>query len=103
MVATKHQGRNYYERSSLAEASDTTKAKTKGQQIALDLRRTIHHFFPDLDERLETIVDPRQRRDYSITEMLLGCIFMFICKEDSRNAFNNDRSKEASGIILVFS
>ncbi len=44
------------ERSSLAQFSDTTTAKTKGQQIALDLRRTIHHFFPDLSKRLSTRV-----------------------------------------------
>ena len=30
-----------------------------------------------------------------MTEILLGAIFLFICKEDSRNAFNNDRCKAA--------
>lgn len=35
------------------------------------------------------------RHDYTITEILLGAIFMFICKEDSRNAFNNDRDTPA--------
>lgn len=30
-----------------------------------------------------------------MTEILLGAIFLFICKEDSRNAFNNDRGKAA--------
>lgn len=30
-----------------------------------------------------------------MTEILLGSIFLFICKEDSRNAFNNDRGKAA--------
>ena len=30
-----------------------------------------------------------------MTEILLGGIFLFICKEDSRNAFNDDRGKEA--------
>lgn len=30
-----------------------------------------------------------------MTEILLGGIFLFICKEDSRNALNNDRAKEA--------
>ena len=25
----------------------------------------------------------------------MGAIFLYICKEDSRNAFNNDRAKDA--------
>jgi len=83
-----------YERSELAKLSDTSHAKTKGQQIALDLRRTIDHFFPDLYARMEVIYDPRKRHDYSMTELLLAAIFLFICKEGSRNAFNNDRAKE---------
>lgn len=28
-----------------------------------------------------------------MTEIILGGIFLYICKEDSRNAFNNDRAK----------
>lgn len=82
-----------YERSTLAERSDTTKAKTAGQQIALDLRRTILHFFPDLFARLEAVVDPRTRHDYTMTEILLGGIFMFSVKQGSRNEMNLDRSK----------
>jgi len=92
MVATPlNQGRQQYERSSLAELSDTTTAKTPGQQIAVDLRRTIDHFVPDLYVRLENVVDPRARRGYTMTEILLGCLFMFICKQGSRNAMNLDR------------
>lgn len=30
-----------------------------------------------------------------MTEILLGATFLFICKEDSRNGFNNDRGKAA--------
>jgi hypothetical protein len=36
------------EKSSLEKFSDTTTEKTKGQQIAVDLRRTIQHFIPGL-------------------------------------------------------
>lgn len=39
-------------------------------------------------------MDPRKRHDYTTCEILLGGIFLFICKEGSRNAFNNDRAKE---------
>ena len=85
-----------YERSSLAEASDTTSAKTPGQQVALGVLRTAHHFFPDLYERLEAVTDPRARRKYTMTEILLGGIFLFVCKEGSRNSMNDDRAKEHS-------
>jgi len=44
---------------------------------------------------LELVIDSRQGREYSMTEILLGAIFLFICKEGSRNAFNNDRGKAA--------
>jgi len=84
-----------FERSTLAEHSDTTKAKTAGQQIALDLRRTIQHFFPDLYIRLEGVIDPRRRTDYSMTEILLGSIFMFSLKQGSRNEMNLDRKRPA--------
>lgn len=88
-----HHGRHKNERSSLAESSDTRTAKTPGQQIALGLRRTIFHFFPDLYARLEEVADPRVRRDYTMTEILLGGLFLFIAKQDSRNAMNNDREE----------
>ena len=56
----------------------------------MDLRRTIQHFIPDLYDRLDRITDHRKRHDYTMTEILLGALFMFICKQDSRNAANND-------------
>ena len=65
-----------------------------GQQIAVDLRRTIHHYIPDLYERLQRITDPRKICDYSITEVLLAGLFMFMLKQDSRNAMNSDRAEK---------
>lgn len=64
-----------------------------GQRVAHDLSRTIHQFFPDLSDRLETVTDPRVRHDYTMTEILLGGVSMFLCKEGSRNAMNNDRGE----------
>ena len=86
--------RQFYERQKSVEFSDINVAKNKGQQIAVGLRQTIHHFFPDIYTRLEAIEDLRKRRDYSITEIILGGIFLFICREGSRNALNSDRSVE---------
>lgn len=54
----------------------------------------MHHFFPDLYNRLEAITDPRTRREYTMTEILLGGLFLFICKQGSRNSMNNDRADE---------
>jgi len=47
------------------------------------LRQTIHHFCPDLPARLELIVDPRERREYSMTEILMGAIFLYILKTNN--------------------
>jgi len=94
MFLNNYQERDKYERSKLTVSSDVLNAKTRGQKIALELRRTMNHFFPDLYDRLEIISDPRKRKDYSMTEILLAGIFLFTCKEGSRNAFNNDRAKE---------
>jgi len=35
--------------------------------------------------------DPRKRKDYSLAELVLGGVMLFVFKEGSRNAFDNDR------------
>ena len=35
--------------------------------------------------------DPRKRRDYSLAELVMDGIMLFVFKEGSRNAFDNDR------------
>jgi hypothetical protein len=35
--------------------------------------------------------DPRKRKDYSLAELVVGGIMLFVFKEGSRNAFDNDR------------
>ena len=59
------------------------------------LRTTIHHFFPQLPERLAALADPRAGSDYDIAEIVFAGIMLFIFKEGSRNAFNNDRDEGA--------
>jgi len=56
--------------------------------------KTIRHYFPDLFERMELLEDHRQRRAYTIAELVTGCIALFLFKEASRNAINNDRKEE---------
>lgn len=38
-----------------------------------------------------TLTDSRKRKEYSMTEIIVGVLFMYIFKETSRNAYNNDR------------
>jgi hypothetical protein len=58
------------------------------------MHKTIRHFFPDLFERFNELPDTRKRSSYEVSELLTACIAMFLLRETSRNAFNNDR-KEA--------
>lgn len=37
------------------------------------------------------LIDSRKRKEYSMAEIITGALFMFIFKETSRNAYNNDR------------
>jgi len=59
------------------------------------MARTIHAHFPDLKERIAHISDPRgkQGKTYSVTEIILSTILMFVLKEGSRNSYNQDRDE----------
>ncbi|MDQ6608381.1 MAG: hypothetical protein M3Y85_00975 [Bacteroidota bacterium] len=59
------------------------------------MHKTIRHYFPDLFERFNNFTDQRKRSTYEVCELLTGCVAMFLLRETSRNAVNNDR-KEAS-------
>jgi hypothetical protein len=57
------------------------------------INKTIKHYFPDLQARLNSVEDPRGRTEYSIGELVMGGIAMFLFNEASRNAFNLDRKE----------
>jgi len=38
--------------------------------------------------------DPRKRKAYTVAELVTGCVSIFLFKESSRNAINNDRKEE---------
>ena len=65
-----------------------------GIQLVYMIRKTINHFFPDLFDRIREIEDFRKKSEYKLTELITACIAMFLFKEGSRNAFNNDRDEE---------
>jgi hypothetical protein len=61
--------------------------------LALRLRKTIDHFFPDLYERIREIPDFRKSPEYELVEVIIACLGMFLFKEGSRNALNNERKE----------
>ena len=56
-------------------------------------KKTINHFFPDLFEQLRAIEDCRTRSDYELAELIMAGIALFVFKQGSRNAFNNQRQE----------
>ncbi len=47
--------------------------------------------FPELLSDINGLIDSRKRNEYSMAEIVTGALFMFLFKETSRNAYNNDR------------
>lgn len=43
---------------------------------------------------MRELEDHRRKSEYELAEIITACITMFLFKEGSRNAFNNDRSEE---------
>ena len=67
--------------------------RLRGESIAWQLYQTIDHFFPELFEHMREIEDCRRRGDYELAELITACIALFIFKQGSRNAFNNQRQE----------
>lgn len=57
------------------------------------LKKTIDHYFPDLYEKIETIPECRKRADYSLLELIMAGIAMYLFKKGSRNAMNDERAE----------
>jgi hypothetical protein len=51
-------------------------------------------FFPDLFDRLRQVEDCRQKSEYSVVEILLAAIMLFVFQQGSRNALNNKRHEK---------
>lgn len=66
---------------------------SRGQAVLLELCKTIHHFFPHLFDQLRQLEDCRQKSDYTLAEILLAGILLFVFQQGSRNAFNNQRTE----------
>ena len=58
------------------------------------VKKTCVHYFDGLIPWLEQVADPRKHRHYSIGAIVQGGISLFLFREDSRNALNNDRKEK---------
>ena len=61
--------------------------------MARQIAKVIHSGFPGLNDKIMHLCDPRKRKDYSLAELVMGGIMLFVFKEGSRNAFDNDRKE----------
>jgi len=66
-------------------------AAEKGKIVVYQIKKVIDKRFPELYERLDSLDDSRKRAGYSMAEIITGALFMFLFKQTSRNAYNNDR------------
>jgi hypothetical protein len=59
------------------------------------IAQTLDHFAPDLIETLDSMPDYRGKRaSYSMSEIVLAGVTMFLFKEGSRNQLNEDREED---------
>jgi len=75
----------------LREPCKNTTAAGKGKIVISRIRSVIETHFPELFQSFNDLTDKRKRREYLIAEIVTGALFMYIFKETSRNAYNNDR------------
>ncbi|MDM8522618.1 hypothetical protein QUF80_04530 [Desulfococcaceae bacterium HSG8] len=73
---------------------ETKREKKLKKNLIFSLCKTISHYFPDLFDKISKLEDCRKKKHYELAELIMACVFMFIFKKGSRNAFNNERSEE---------
>jgi hypothetical protein len=59
-----------------------------------NIKKVLHCHFADLSARLCVLSDPRKSETYTIEEMVMAAIALFILECHSRNAFNNKAREE---------
>lgn len=79
---------------SKAKKKEARLEKIRRRNIIFRLYKTILHYFPDLFKKIREIEDYRHRQEYELVELIVASIAMFIFKEGSRNALNNERNEE---------
>lgn len=65
--------------------------RQEDRNLIFRFRKTIDQYFPDLYEQIEAIPDCRKQEDYSLLELILAGVAMYLFKKGSRHAMNNER------------
>ena len=65
--------------------------QSPGKAVIYQIKKTLHHHFSELVPQLASLPDSRDRIEYTTEDLAMCGINMFLFKEGSRNAFNNDR------------
>ena len=63
-------------------------ADASGKVMLWNIKKVMHCHFADLSARLSALVDPRKFEEYTIEEMVMSAIVLFILGCNSRNEFN---------------
>jgi hypothetical protein len=66
-------------------------AEEHGKLMLWQIKKILRCHFTGLSERLSSLTDPRIGVEYSIEELVMAGIVLFLLKCDSRNSFNNKR------------
>jgi hypothetical protein len=72
---------------------DRNRRRQEGRNLMFRLHKTIEHHFPDLYEEIRVIPECRQHPDYSLVEIIMAGVAMFLFKKGSRNGMNNERNE----------
>ena len=67
--------------------------KNEGRNLVFRLQKTIDHHFPNLYKQIGEIPEVRNDPDYSLVEIIMAGVAMFLFKKGSRNAMNNERKE----------
>ena len=90
MQTTQHQAYHYHTRKKKQECQRKKQQQRKkrrnrqrqeARNLLFRLQKTIDHHFPDLYERIEAIPDCRHRADYSLLELIMAGVAMFLFKK----------------------
>lgn len=65
----------------------------EARNLMFRLQKTIEHHFPDLYDKIEAIPECRKQPQYSLLEIMMAGIAMFLLKQGSRNAMDNEREE----------
>ncbi len=68
--------------------------ESPGKIVIRQIYKTLHQYFPDLQENLENLPDLRKRKQYKTSELAMAGISMFLFKEGSRNMYNAVRKED---------